>query len=291
MARDLVAALARGPLVCDGAMGTMLLASGVESRCPEEINLRSPDTVRNVHAAYVSAGADVIETNSFGGNRTKLGKAGLSGAVAEINRSAARLAREAAGDSVLVAGSIGPLGEFLKPLGALSREEAVAIFREQAESLAEGGADLLVIETMFDLGEALAAVEGAAATGLPVICTMTFDTNLHTMMGVSPTRATVELLASGAVAVGANCGVGPEDTLKAIEEMHRANPGAWLAAQPNAGVPRMVDSGVAYAVSAEEMAAFVPGFLAAGARLVGSCCGSSPEYTKAIVRAVGTSRP
>jgi len=286
VARDLLAALAVGPLVCDGAMGTMLMASGVESRCPEEINLISPDTVRNVHAAYVSAGADVITTNSFGGNRAKLAKADMEGRVREVNLAAARLAREAAGDGLLVAGDLGPLGEFLEPLGAVAYQEAVSIYREQAEALAEGGVDFFLVETMFDLAEARAAVEGAASVGLPVVCTMTFDTGGRTMMGVAPADAVVALVGAGAVAVGANCGVGPEETLKAIKEMHRAAPGARLVAQPNAGVPR-VEGGVAvYTVGPEEMAAFAPRFIEAGVVLIGSCCGSSPEHTRAIARAV-----
>lgn len=286
MARDLLAALAKGPLVCDGAMGTMLMASGVEARCPEEINLISPDTVRNVHAAYVAAGADVITTNSFGGSRAKLAKADMADQVAQVNLAAARLAREVAGESVLVAGDLGPLGEFLEPLGELTYQQAVAIYREQAEALADGGVDFFLVETMFDLGEARAAVEGAASTGLPVACTMTFDTAGRTMMGVTPSRAVAELRAAGAVAVGANCGVGPEETLKAIEEMHRADPEAVLVAQPNAGVPSMEGGKTVYSTTAQEMASFAQGFLSAGVRLIGSCCGSSPEYTEAIVRAV-----
>lgn len=281
-----MAALARGPLVCDGAMGTMLLASGVQARSPEEINLVSPETVRNVHAAYLEAGADVVTTNSFGGNRAKLAKAGLADLVAKVNLAAARLARESAGESALVAGGLGPLGEFLEPLGELTYDQAVAIYREQAERLAEGGADFLLVETMFDLGEARAAVEGAKATGLPVACTMTFDTRGRTMMGVSPTQALAELRAAGALVVGANCGVGPEETLKAIQEMHRADSQVWLAAQPNAGFPDVEGGRTVYTVSAEDMASFAQGFLASGVRLIGSCCGSSPEYTRAIVRAV-----
>lgn len=284
MGRDLLEALKRGALVCDGAMGTMLMASGVEVRCPEEMNLLSPETVRNVHAAYIAAGADVIETNSFGGSRAKLEKAGLEDMVARANLAAARLAREAAGESAIVAGSVGPLGEFLEPLGTLTRQGAVEIFREQMAALAEGGVDFFLIETMYDLGEALAALEAAGLVGLPAICTMTFDTHLHTMMGVSPAQAVAELRAAGAVAVGANCGVGPDETLQAIQEMHRIAPDAWLAAQPNAGVPSMESGQTAYNVSAEGMAASVTGFLEAGVRLIGSCCGSSPDYTRAIAR-------
>lgn len=272
--------------MCDGAMGTMLMASGVEARCPEEINLISPDTVRNVHAAYVAAGAEVIETNSFGGSRIKLARAGMGDLASEANLAAARIAREAAGDSVLVAGSIGPLGEFLEPLGDLSSSEAVSVFREQAEALAEGGVDFFMVETMYDLGEARAALEGASATGLPVVCTMSFDTHLHTMMGVGPSRAVEELRSAGAVAVGANCGVGPGEMMRVIEEMHRVDPRVWLVAQPNAGAPALEGARTVYSVGAEEMAEAARGFAALGVRLIGSCCGSSPDYTRAIVRAL-----
>ncbi|MGE5618185.1 MAG: homocysteine S-methyltransferase family protein [Sphingomonadaceae bacterium] len=284
MDRDLLAALETGALVCDGAMGTMLMASGVESRCPEEINIVSPDTVLGLHAAYLAAGADVITTNSFGGSRTKMAKAGVADLLFQANLAAARIAREAARETALVAGSLGPLGEFLEPLGELTYEQAVAIYREQAEALAEGGVDFFLVETMFDLGEARAAVEGAASTGLPVACTMTFDTGLRTMMGVTPARAVAELRAAGAVAVGANCGVGPDETLKAIQEMHQADPSALLIAQPNAGVPSVEGGRTVYSVGAAEMADFVQQFLDSGVRLIGSCCGSSPEYTRAIVR-------
>lgn len=287
MARDILAALTGGVLVCDGAMGTMLLASGVEARCPEEMNILSPETVRNVHAAYLVAGADVVETNSFGGSRIKMEKAGAADLLARANLAAARIARKAAGQSALVAGSIGPLGELLEPFGDLTHEQAVSAFREQAELLAEGGVDFFLVETMYDLGEARAALEGVAGTGLPAICTMTFDTRLHTMMGVSPSQAVKELRAAGAIAVGANCGVGPDETLKAIEEMHRADPACRLVAQPNAGVPVAGGNGAAaYNVGAEEMAEAARAFVAQGVRLVGSCCGSTPDYTRAIVQAI-----
>jgi len=286
LARNLLAALAERPLVCDGAMGTMLMASGVESRVPEEINLISPDVVRKIHLAYVSAGADVITTNSFGGNRPKLAKSEMEELLGQVNLEAARIAREAAGDSLFVAGDIGSTGELLDPLGTLGYDAAVAIFREQAEALAEGGVDLFIVETMFDLNEARAALEGVHSTGLPVICTMTFDTRGRTMMGVSPAQAVEVLREGGAVAVGANCGVGPEETLKSIEQMHQADPTIWLAAQPNAGVPSMQGDRTVYSIDAEGMASFVQGFLDQGVRLMGSCCGSSPEFTRAIARVV-----
>lgn len=287
MALDLEAALAAGPLICDGAMGTMLMASGVESRCPEELNLISPDVVRRIHVAYIEAGANVIEANSFGANRFKLAKVGMEESVVDINRMAATIAREAAGPGVLVAGDVGPLGELLEPLGTVSEADARAAFKEQTEALAAGGADLFIVETMFDLSEATIAVEAAASTGLPVVATMTFDAGGRTMMGVKPVVAARALRAAGATIVGANCGVGPGETLKAIEEMRGAVPEVWLAAQPNAGVPEVVAGKTAYSVSAQEMAEWAPRFVEAGVRLLGSCCGSSPEYTRAISKALG----
>lgn len=286
MTRDLLAALERGTLICDGAMGTMLMASGIPSRCPEELNLSSPDTVRAIHAAYVAARADIIETNSFGGSRLKLAKAGLPEKAWEANFAAARLAREVAGDGVLVAGSIGPLGEFLEPLGDLAYADAVSAFREQAEALAEGGADLFMVETMYDLSEARAAVEAAATTGKPVVATMSFDSGLRTMMGVSAESALAGLREAGAVLVGANCGVGPEEMLQVIQRMHRADAAVGLAAQPNAGVPAATADGLSYSVGPEEMAGFAKAFMESGVRILGSCCGSSPEHTRALVKAL-----
>lgn len=289
MARDLATVLDRGPVVCDGALGTMLMASGVEARCPEELSLISPETVRGVHSAYVEAGAGIITTNSFGANRFKLAKAGLPGMATEVNRAAARIAREAAGDRALVAGSMGPLGELLEPLGEISRGDAVAAFREQAEAMAEEGVDLFIVETMYDVGEATAAVEAAAATGKSVVVTMTFDSAGRTMMGVRPAQALAALREAGALVVGANCGVGPEETLVVIKEMNSADPTAWLAAQPNAGMPSVADGKTVYDVGAEEMASWSRRFLESGVRIIGSCCGSSPDHTRAIVRQIGAS--
>jgi 5-methyltetrahydrofolate--homocysteine methyltransferase len=286
LARDLLAALERRVLLVDGAMGTMLMASGVKARCPEEINLISPQSVQAVHAAYVEAGADVIETNSFGGSRPKMARSGAEEIVVEANQAAARIAREVAGDSVLVAGSIGPMGEFLEPVGPITYDRAVDIFWEQASALSEGGVDFFVVETMYDLNEARAAIQAAARTGLPVVCTMTFEPHGRTMMGVSPAAAVAEIRSAGAVVVGANCSVGPDQMLKTVESMHREDPSAWLMAQPNAGVPVVKGGRTVYSASPEGMAEYASRFLEMGVRMVGSCCGSSPEYTRAIARVV-----
>lgn len=290
MARDLMAALADGVLVCDGALGTMLMSTGIPVRCPTEMNLVSPETVLALHAAYVESGAMAVITNTFGGSRTKLEKDGLGERAKEINFSAARLAREAAGDSRFVMGNIGPLGELLEPLGEMPYEHAVEVFREQADTLAEGGVDFFVVQTMFDLTEARAAIQAAKTTGLPVVATMTFDTGGRTMMGVSPAQAVEALLAAGAVVVGANCGVGPRETLETLKGMHEANPTIWLAARPNAGVPVVEGGRTTYNVTPAELARFVPGFVEAGARMVGACCGSTPEHTRAIAEAVACCR-
>ena len=282
--KDLLASLRRGPLLFDGASGTMLSATpGVRFHAPEEFLLRLPQRVLEIHQQYVEAGAQVIHTSTFGANRIKLARVGLEAQAVEMNRTAARLACEAAGDAIPVVGSIGPTGELLTPLGELTFERARDAFTEQATALAECGADALVVETMSDLREARAAIEGVrAATKLPVICTMTFDNRLRTMMGVTPRQAVASLLELGADVVGANCGVGPEATLRAIQEMRQARPDALLAAKPNAGVPRLVGDRTIYDIGPEVFAEYVPKFVEAGVRLIGACCGSTPDYTRSM---------
>ncbi|MCL4458634.1 MAG: homocysteine S-methyltransferase family protein [Chloroflexi bacterium] len=278
-------------LICDGAMGTMLMSSGAHyDLCPEELNLTTPEVVRAVHRAYVEAGADIIETNSFGGNSVKLAVARMFEKRREVNLAAACLAKEVAGDSVLVAGSIGPLGKFLQPLGQVSYGQAVEAFREQAEALMKGGVDLFIIETMADLKEIKAAYQAVTeGTGLPAICTMTFDTGHRTMMGVSPAQAAQELCALGVPVIGANCGRGPEEFEAVLQEMKEACPQAILAVQPNAGLPKLVGDKVIYDASPEEMAEYARRFVALGVRVIGACCGSTPEHIRAIIEAVRAS--
>lgn len=282
-----VDALHGGVLVLDGAMGTTLQARGLMTGlCPEELNATNPDAIRAIYRSYVEAGADIIETNSFGGSRLRLAHSDLADRAYELNLAAARLAREVAGERVFVAGSIGPLAAILEPFGDVSGDEARDAFAEQAAALAAGGVDLILIETMYDLTELQAAVEGARTTGLPIICSMTFDRGGRTMMGVSPAQAVRTIQAwEGVVALGTNCGNGPEETEAAIREMLAAGPRLPLVAYPNAGLPELVGEQVHYRMGPEAMAEFARRFVDLGVRVVGSCCGSTPAHTRAIADA------
>lgn len=289
MRRSLKEALNIGSvLVCDGAMGTMLQSAGLETgAAPELLNVENPERVAEVHRAYVAAGADIITTNTFGGSPLKLARAGFAEHMAKANRAGARVARAAAGDAVFVAGSMGPTGELLAPYGELSEEEAATGFAAQAQALAEGGVDLFLIETMSDLGEVRAAVEGIRrVSDLPIMCTLSFDAGGRTMMGVSPRQAAETLTELGIDGYGANCGQGPEDMEGVVGELLQARPGAVVIAQPNAGLPTLVDGQTVYDASPERMAAYARRYVEAGARVVGSCCGSKPAHTRAIAEAV-----
>jgi 5-methyltetrahydrofolate--homocysteine methyltransferase len=279
-------------IIADGAMGTMLFANGLMFGDPPEVwNLSKPDIVRRIHRGYIDAGSQIIMTNTFGGNRLRLALHGLSARVDELNRTAAILARaevRAAGDSALVAGDIGPSGEIVAPLGTLDYEIAVDVFREQAASLVAGGVDLIWIETMSDLNEIKAAIEGVrrAAPGIALIATMTFDTRGHTMMGVTPEQAVEALVAWGADAVGGNCGNGPDELLPVIERMRAADPDAVLVAKSNAGMPELIDMRAVYRADPDTMAGFAVQMRDAGATIVGACCGSSPEHLRAMSAAL-----
>ncbi|MFQ6015119.1 MAG: homocysteine S-methyltransferase family protein [Anaerolineae bacterium] len=278
----------KGLLVADGATGTMLQAAGLpQGRPPEEWNLTQPEKIRALHRAYIEAGAEIILTNSFGGNRLRLERYGLADQTVELNRTAATLARQEAGDDALVAASMGPSGALMEPLGPLSFEDAVEVFAQQAGALAEGGADIILIETMSDLNEAKAAIEGARqATTLPIFCTMSFDSHMHTMMGVSPTQAAEELSGLEVEVIGANCGHAPEETEQIIREMKAACPQAVVWAKPNAGLPQMINGQVVYDLPPEKMGELAVRFAQAGASIIGSCCGSTPEHTAAIAAAL-----
>ena len=270
-------------ILFDGAMGTELLRRGFpQGKCPEEWNVSHPEEVAAIHRAYMVAGADVVETNTFGGNRLKLAAYGLQDRVYELNYAGVKVAREAVGDGCLVAGSLGPTGEFLNPLGRLSEEEARAVFREQVEAFYEAGADLIVIETMFDLAEAKAALLAAREAGdLPVVCHMTFGAEGRTLMGTDPETAAKALEESGASAVGANCSTGPREMVDVVARMARVAR-VPVIAQPNAGVPSLVEGHMVYPETPETMATYIPKFVEAGVRLLGGCCGTTPEHIRAI---------
>jgi 5-methyltetrahydrofolate--homocysteine methyltransferase len=290
-----------GPILADGAMGTMLFASGLQFGDPPEVwNLTHPDVVRRVHRGYLEAGSQILLTNTFGGNRLRLGLHGHQDRVDELNRTAAILVRAevdaadvgATRMRALVAGDIGPSGEIVEPLGTLGYDEAVEVFREQAASLVAGGVDLIWIETMSDLNEMKAAIQGVrqAAPSIALITTMTFDTRGHTMMGVSPEHAVEAMAAWGADAIGGNCGNGPDELIPVVERMRAVNPDAILVAKSNAGMPELVDMRAVYRADPESMAAQVLQMHDAGARIVGGCCGSTPDHLRAIAGALATRR-
>ena len=282
-----------GALVADGATGTMLQKAGLpRGMAPERWNLENPGAIRELHNSYIKAGADVILTNTFGGTRFRLERDGLAGQVLEVNRAAAHLARETAGENVFVFGDIGPLGSLLKPFGKVSYEEARTAFQEQASGLAEGGADAILIETMGDINEAKAAVEGVRqATNLPVIVTLSFDTHGHTVMGNKPAEAIQALWPLGLAAVGANCGRTLSETLVAIQEMRQTIPDAILMAKPNAGLPH-VQSGsqagtqLVYDVTPEIMGEYALKFIELEVKIFGGCCGSTPDHIRSIAQAL-----
>jgi 5-methyltetrahydrofolate--homocysteine methyltransferase len=275
-------------LIADGATGTMLQAAGLPPGLPGEAwVMERPEVILDLHHAYLDAGSDLILTSTFGGTRARLRAAGLDAQGPEINRRAAELAREAAGEDRYVGGDIGPTGEMMAPLGRLTFESAVEMFAEQASALAAGGVDCIYVETMSDLNEARAAVQGARqVTSLPVFCTFSFDTRGRTSMGVSPLQAAQAVIALGAAAVGANCGHAPEEVLDLLPQIRAAAPGTILIAKPNAGIPRMVKRQVTYDATPERMAELARRFVELGAQIVGACCGSSPAHIAAIKQAV-----
>ena len=274
-----------GVILADGAMGTMLMANGLAfGNSPEQWNVDEPQRVGEVHAAYVQAGARIVLTNTFGGNRFRLQLHNLQERAAELNRAAARLAREAAGGAALVAGDIGPSGGILAPLGELEPEAAVAGFAEQAAALVGGGVDVIWLETMSSLEEMRAAFDGVrrASAEIPIITTMTFDTRGRTMMGVTPERAAQTLSGWGAVAVGGNCGNGPEEILEVVAKMRAMAPAATLVAKANAGVPHLLAGRPVYGAGPDDMARYAIAAAEAGARVIGACCGSTPDHLRAM---------
>jgi methionine synthase I (cobalamin-dependent) len=275
-----------GALVLDGAMGTQLFARGLMSGgSPEEWNITYPERVQDVHRAYVEAGSQIILTNSFGGTGYRLKLHNLQDRVVELNRAAAqnaRVAADAANHRVLVAGSMGPTGELLVPMGTMTYEECRAAFAEQAQGLVQGGVDILWIETMSDLNEVKAAIEGArqASPDIPISATMSFDTHGRSMMGVTGTQLALELADLGLTAIGANCGNNIPDTEAALTEMHVAAPDMILIAKANAGMPRYEGSKLVYDGTPDVMGAYADRVRCHGVQLIGGCCGSGPEHIR-----------
>jgi 5-methyltetrahydrofolate--homocysteine methyltransferase len=282
----------RGTLVADGAMGTTLFEMGLESGgCPELLNVERPDLVRRVHQAFVDAGADIILTNTFGGNRRRLALHRLEGRVSELNAAAVGIAatvRDAADRPILVAGSIGPTGDLFVPLGPLTHEQGVEVFSEQAKALVDAGADVLWIETLSSWEELGAAIEGCSGLGIPVTATLSFDTNGKTMMGLSPrefgewwTRQS-----DPPTAIGANCGIGPGDAVAAAFDITSVANDIPVITKANCGVPLYKTDAPEYPVGPEGMADYVELAVRSGAKIIGSCCGSTPAHVAAIRAAV-----
>ncbi len=285
-------ALDQRVLVCDGAMGTMLYGKGVFiNKSFDALNLTQPDLVAGVHREYVQAGADIIETNTFGANRIKLGSFGLAERLADVNLEGARIARRAAADQAYVAGSIGPLGIRIEPWGKTGLDEAREYFREQGQALVDGGVDLFILETFRDLNEIGAAIDALRAVcDLPIIAQMTTEENGDTLDGTTPERFAPELERRGATILGVNCAVGPAPMLETIERMEAVTK-LRLSAQPNAGKPRDVEGRNIYLCSPEYMASYAKRFVLHNVRVVGGCCGTTPEHIRQIKAAVRALAP
>ncbi len=280
-------------LILDGAMGTMLFAAGLANGAsPELWNVEHPEKVAAIHQAYVDAGSDIILTNSFGGTAYRLKLHDLQDRVVELNAAAARTARTVADHTtrpVLVAGSMGPTGELLEPMGSMSFAQCAAAFADQARGLTEGGADILWIETMSDLNEVKAAFEGArSASHLPIVATLSFDTRGRTMMGITGTQAAQTMREWGLAAIGVNCGNNLPDSMAAIEQMHAVDPSLILVAKANAGIPVWAEGGLLYSGTPEVMASYAVEIHRRGARLIGACCGSSPAHIQRMAQALAT---
>jgi 5-methyltetrahydrofolate--homocysteine methyltransferase len=281
-------------LVFDGAIGTMLIRAGLpEGHPPDAWCLERPDAVARLHAAYAHAGADVLTTNTFGANRLKLAKAGLEHQCSAINQAAVQLAREQAGDEHFVAGELGPTGTWLPPVGDADHDHLVVTFAEQAALLANAGVNLIIIETMYDLREGTAALEGAQkACDLPIVACLTFDRKsrgFFTVMGNPAAESMRALQEAGAVVVGANCSLGSGDMCDLAAEIRRAVRGPVIA-QPNAGLPEIRDGKTVYPEDVATFTANVQKMIELGVNVVGGCCGTTPEYIAGLARMVREQR-
>ena len=279
----------RGVLLADGATGTNYQDMGMQPGvAPEEWVLEQPDRVRDLHRRFAQAGSDLVLTCSFGGSPIRLEDGPLAGKGREVNARAAELAREAVGDAVLVAGSIGPTGQLVEPFGPLDRDAALEAFGEQARALADGGVDLIVLETFFALEEAVWAAEAVNdSTRLPLVIAFSFDQGTRTMMGLSAADVVRETEALDLAAVGAHCGRSLDDTAQLVTDFQDAGLGVPLWIKPNAGVPQVIGDSVVYPEGPESFAARLSEFAERGARIVGGCCGSTPEHLAQLHRALG----
>jgi methionine synthase I (cobalamin-dependent) len=288
----LAALLAQRPwLLADGATGSNLFERGLQSGdAPELWNVEHPERIAQLHRAFVEAGADILLTNSFGGTRHRLKLHKAEHRVAELNAAAARIARseaDRAGRQVLVGGSMGPTGEILAPLGPLSLSDAAEAFAEQAVALAHGGADILWVETMSSIEETEAAIAGARSTGLPVIATLSFDTNGRTMMGITPAELAALHAKHQLAACGSNCGTGPAELVACIVNLATAaGPSVILVAKANCGIPQFVDGAIQFNGTPELMAEYARLSLDSGARIIGGCCGTTPQHLRVMREAL-----
>jgi 5-methyltetrahydrofolate--homocysteine methyltransferase len=277
-------------LISDGAMGTFLHARGLGAgECPESWCISHPEVVKGIAEAYIAAGSDIVETNSFGGSSLRLEAYHLAGKVREINIAAAALAREAMGSKGYVAASVGPTAQFVKQEGGKATpDQFYESFKEQMMALAEGGADALCIETISSLHEAIQAIRAAKEnTSLPVLCTFTFDAKprgFFTMMGVTPERAASEAVAAGADVVGANCGNGIANMIEIVKKMRAAVPGVPILVHANAGMPVVENGKTLFKETPEYMASRVEELIQAGANIIGGCCGTTPEHIAAMAK-------
>jgi 5-methyltetrahydrofolate--homocysteine methyltransferase len=279
----------RDVLLADGATGTNYQDMGIEPGvAPEEWVFDAPERVGSLHRRFAQAGCDLVLTCTFGGSSLRLEDGPLAGRARELNTRAAGIAREAVGEEVLVAGSMGPTGQLVAPFGPLTRDACVSAFSEQARALVEGGVDLLVLETFFALDEALWAAEAIrAVTDLPLVMSFSFDQGTKTMMGLSPADVTKAAESLGVAALGANCGRSLADTAQLVSEFLDAGLSSPLWVKPNAGVPKVVAGKVVYPENPDSFAAQVGEFAASGARIVGGCCGSTPAHLAALGRVLG----
>ena len=282
-------------ILADGATGTNLFAYGLTSGdAPEMWNVEHPGRIADLYRSFVDAGSDLFLTNSFGGTRHRLKLHAASDRVAELSEAAAAIARkvaDAAPREVVVAGSMGPTGELFQPLGPLTMEEGIAAFEEQARALADGGVDVLWVETMSSREEVEAALTGASVAGLPMVCTLSFDTNGSTMMGITPAdfAALCRELGPSPAAYGTNCGVGPAEVVAGILGLRGAVEGDdLLVAKANCGIPEFIDGAIRYGGTAELMADYACLAVDAGARIIGGCCGTTPDIVRAMRRALDT---